>query len=356
MFESAGTLGSSYRNKIVDPVDASLAKTKDFTEDGFDKASWFAVTYGGKRWGLPWDSGACAIDFNIDAFTAANVALPKPGERWTWEQLLEAAQKLTVDLDSKHPGETGFNPGRVKQFGFNTNYSWGLMRFIFGNGGEPLTGTPDAPQVPFDTDAVISGVQWLADLAYKYRVMPDPAFTQSTPISFASKSIAMNDDGVWSMGRVNQSGVNWGVMPFPKGKVEATYGHYSPLSLLTASKVKDAAWTWMYWATLSEPGQAMLVDAGQMQPMRKSLHQRFVDNPSPPAKEYKQVFVDELSSPNLRVTGDKFGSFWGSYNREWTQITDPIYSQVFRGAKSMKDVGGEIKQKVELLLKTGKVS
>ena len=58
--------------------------------------------------------------------------------------------------------------------------------------------------------------------------------------------------------------MNWGVMPFPKGKQEVTYGHYSPLTMLSSSKVKDATWTWMYWATLSEPGQTILVDNGQM--------------------------------------------------------------------------------------------
>ena len=356
MFEAAGSLGSSYRNKIVDSVDPNLAKTKDFSEDAFDKSSWFAVTYGGKRWGLPWDSGSCTIFFNIDLFNAAQVPLPDPKVRWTWDQMLDAARKLTLDLDGKRPGETGFNPGRIKQYGLSTNKAWGLMRFIFGNGGEPLLGSAEAPQIPFDTDAVIDGIQWLADLSFKHHVAPDPAFAQSTPISFGAKSIAMNDDGVWSVGRVNQSGVSWGVMPFPKGKVEASYGHYSPLSILTASKVKDATWTWTYWATLSEPGQAILVDAGQMQPMRKSLHQRFLDNPAPPDKKYKQVFVDELESASLRVPGDKVGSFWGSYNREWTQVTDPIYDKVFRGAKTMRDMAPETKQKLDLLLKTGKVT
>ena len=360
LFECDCSIGTSYRNKIVESVDPYLAKTKDFSEDAFDKGSWFAMTYGGKRWGLPWDSGGCALFFNIDLFNAAQVPLPDPTQRWTWDQLLDAARKLTVDANGKRLGNPGFDPAHMGTYGFNSNTSWGLMRFIFGNGGEPLLGSPDQPPaehtVPFDTSAVIDGIQWLADLAYKYQVMPNPAYKPATSPSITNKNVAIEDDGVWLLGRVNAAKVNWGVMPFPKGKLESPYGHYSPLAMLTSSKDKEATWTWMYWATLSEPGQTMLVDAGQMQPMRKSLHQRFVDNPNPPDKKYRQVFIDELTSPNLRVTGDKVGSYWDTYRQEWTQVTGPIYDQVFRGSKTMKELASQAKQELEPLLKTGKVS
>ncbi|HLH72312.1 MAG TPA: sugar ABC transporter substrate-binding protein [Chloroflexota bacterium] len=361
-FDSATDNGASYRLGIAEAVDDYLRSTSDFSEDKFDKNSWFALTYAGKRWGLPWDSGGCGIYFNIDLFNEAQVPLPDPTKPMSWDQLLTTAQKLTIDLNGKRADQGGFDPTRVKQFGFSGSgiETWGAMQFIFGNGGEPLVGSVGSPptqhQVPFDDDAVVAGIQWLADLVHKYHVMPDPTFTQSTPITFANKTIAMNYDGVWALGRANQSGVHYGVFPFPTGKVPTSYGHYSPLAMVKSSKVKDATWTWMYWACLSEKGQSMLVDAGQMQPMRKSLFQRFLDGKGGPDKQYRQVFVDQLTSPNFRAVGDKVGSYYDSYALEWNQILTPIFDQVFHGTKAMKDVAKDTRQKLETLLHTGKVT
>src|SRR5439155_6860568 len=119
--------------------------------------------------------------------------------------------------------------------------------------------------------------------------------------------LAMLHQGVWQLGRYNAANLKWGTFPAPMKKFPITGGHYSPLAMARSSQNKDATWAWLYWATLSEKGQTMLVDAGQMQPMRKSLEPRFVDNTQPPDKPYRQAFADELRNNNLRIVGDKMG-------------------------------------------------
>ena len=60
----------------MENLDPYLAKTKDFKEADFEKGSWFACAYNGKRYGLPWDSGSYAVCFNMDMFQASNVPFP----------------------------------------------------------------------------------------------------------------------------------------------------------------------------------------------------------------------------------------------------------------------------------------
>ncbi|HEV7213701.1 MAG TPA: sugar ABC transporter substrate-binding protein, partial [Chloroflexota bacterium] len=141
--------------------------------------------------------------------------------------------------------------------------------------------------------------------------------------------------------------------PTPRTTVEVSGGHYSPLAMLATSKVKDATWQWLYWATLSEPGQRMLVEAGQMQPMRKSLLPLFVGLGQPPEKASRQIFVDELAASFLRVPGDRYGSYWGSYHDLWVQVSNKVLDPVFKGTKRAGEVAPELRREIELLLKTG---
>ncbi len=89
-----------------------------------------------------------------------------------------------------------------------------------------------------------------------------------------------------------------------------------------------------------------------MQPTRKSLTQRFLNAPGDKIEaKYRQVFVDELNNANFRVTGDKMGSYWGSYPG-WgptLRILDPVW----KGEKTVAQVAADLKKFTEQYLETG---
>jgi multiple sugar transport system substrate-binding protein len=352
LFHCDCSLGTSAREGSVEDLGPYLARQKDYREADFEKGSWFACTYGGKRYGLPWDSGAYAVAYNVDMFQASSVPLPDPKRRPTWDELLTIARRLTIDAGGRRSGEPGFDPAGVKQYGFNTNDSWGLATFIFGNGGEVLA--PDG-KVPVDTPAAIEAIQFVADLRAKHFVSSGPKFPPPQPVAFENNNLAMVHQGVWQLGRYNAARVRWGAFPAPVKKGAVSGGHYSPLSMARASQQKDATWAWIYFATLSERGQTMLVDAGQMQPMRKSLAARFTDTDQPPDKPSRQVFVDELKDATLRVVGDRTGSYWGSFKNEWGQVWTPVLTPVWKGEKQAAQVAPDLRRYTEELLRTGQV-
>ena len=49
---------------------------------------------------------------------AGRTDLPDPKKRMTWNELLDKATKLTLDANGKKPGESGFDPTRIQQYGF----------------------------------------------------------------------------------------------------------------------------------------------------------------------------------------------------------------------------------------------
>jgi multiple sugar transport system substrate-binding protein len=338
------------RDGLTENLEPYFARQKDFKEADFIGGSWFAMRYQGKRYGLPWDSGAYAVFYNMDLFDAAGVPYPDTKKRMTWDDLLTLSRRLTIDTNGRRPNEGGFDPTKVKQYGFSSSTTWGIAHFVHSNGGEMLTADG---KVPLDQPAAIEAIQFMADLRSKHFVWNAPQFTTAQPIGFRTNNLAMDHNGAWQIGRYATDVKRVGVAPAPYKKTPTSGGHYSPLVMTRHSQNKDTAWAWMYFSCLSEKGQGMLSDAGQMQPMRKSLTQRFLNAPGGKVEaKYRQVFVDELDNKDFRVTGDKMGTYWGGYPG-WAPTLTPLLTPVWRGEKTMAQVAGELRRLTEQYLQTG---
>ena len=208
-------------------------------------------------------------------------------------------------------------------------------------------------KVLLDQAPAIEAIQFLADLGARQFVRQAPQYTPNpNPIGFRMNNLAIDHNGAWQIGRYATDVKRIGVAPAPYKKVQTSSGHYSPLVMTRHSKNKDAAWAWMHFSGLSERGLTILSDAGQIQPPRKSLAQRFVNPPGGKVEgKYRQVFVDELTNKDFRVTGDSNGSFWGGVP-SWAPTLGAILTPVFRGEKSAASVAGDLKRFVEQHLTT----
>lgn len=352
-FDANRTTGILTKKGVTVDLEPFLAVEPGHKEEDFYKTAWIAQTYDHKRRGLGWDSGGMALAFNIDMLNEAGVPIPDEKKAMTWNELLEMAKKLTIDMNGKRPGEAGFDPARVKQYGYAPDTGHAFFSFVFENGGEVINADGTAP---IDTPEAIEAVQWVADLGLKHFVMPSPAYQASTTMDMRSKNVAMQDQGVWMLGRLNDAGVKWGTMPFAMNKAQVTYGHYSPLCVCSQSKVQKETFSWVYWATCSKDGEQILLDMGQQQPMRKDLTETFLNSPNPPEKKYRQLFVDAFDEKTFRYPGDKMGSYFGSYRQPWIDLWGPYMDEVFAGTKKFADIAKELRAKTEKLLQTGEVA
>ena len=112
---------------------------------------------------MPFSADAVLMFYNKDMFAKAGLAYPTA--TWTYQDFLNAAQKLTLRDSS----------GRVTQWGLDQGLTgwWATYApWLKGFGGGLLT--PDGKHSNLSSPGSIAGLQALADLVLKYKVEPGP--------------------------------------------------------------------------------------------------------------------------------------------------------------------------------------
>lgn len=353
-FDANRTTGPLTRKGVTTNLEPFIEADASFNEDDYVDNVWIAQTYDGARWGLPWDSGAMVIGFNVDLFEQAGVPTPEVGSWLTWDDAVEMGKQLTFDLEDKTPNDDGFDPARVRQYGFNADRGHGRQTYMWANNAEIIASDGT---MPMDSEEFIEAMNWLQDLGLKHYVAPSPAYEAAGEISIQAGSVAMQHLGAWSIGRINQAGVNWGTMQVPYKETKVSYGHYSPLCIFSQTEHPQEAYDFISWACLSEPGQSILVDLGMQQPIRKSLRENFLNDDDAPALESRQVFYDAFeNSDTFRWAGDTIGSYFGGWYQTLLDFWGPHLDQFWLGEVRWEDIAAEVRAGSEQILETGEIS
>jgi multiple sugar transport system substrate-binding protein len=154
--------------------------------DGFD-ASAFApaavssATFDGTLYGVPKDIDALALWYNKAIFAAAGV--DEPTNDWTWDDMVQAAQKLTAGEVYGIPALSGDQLSY-----YNT---------IPQSGGYVIS--EDGTTSGYDDPKTIAGIQAWVDLIHEYKVSPTlQQMTDNDPTQlFQSGKLAMTYAGSW---------------------------------------------------------------------------------------------------------------------------------------------------------------
>jgi multiple sugar transport system substrate-binding protein len=237
------------KNQIL-PLDDYIAK------DGLDLAKTFGPTvpqifkYEDKQYAIPDRSGAMVLYYNKAMFDKAGVKYPTA--EWTWDDLLSAAQKLTIRQGAK-----------TVQWGFCSITWWPYwMTFMYQNGGRLLDG--DKPVV--NSAANVEALQWYVDLALKHHVAPTPRELANLGKDigpdqlFAQGKLAMEITGFWNLAALaSVKGVDWDVAPLWRGKEQATSAFFNGLAVSRTSKHPADAWKVINFLA-SEAGQRPIID------------------------------------------------------------------------------------------------
>lgn len=211
--------------------------------DKFDYSNYVPVAvdawkYDGKIYGLPADMYAFHAFFNLDLFKAAGLEVPTPTEEWTWDQLRDLANKLTIR-----------NGGQITQYGlgFQTNWMWDFWpnmngAFLFEDGMK---------SAKLNDPAVIEAFEYYQSLVYDDKVAlglkDDEGYIGDL---FLAGQVAIMFEGTWATGYFrsvkNDMKYKWDVGLLPKGP-SATIKHYTPSDSLAwvlpkAAQDVNASW------------------------------------------------------------------------------------------------------------------
>jgi ABC-type glycerol-3-phosphate transport system substrate-binding protein len=204
------------------PLDAYFSK--DQIEKTWIKASWQAGMYNGHFMAAPQNTSTQFMFINRKLLRDAGIEPPKGltadqtvtydqvaqiagNERWTWEQVVDAAKKLTKTEN-----------GRTDVWGFEFDQVSRLyqLQCLGDSLGATLVG-PDGltAQGYFNSPGWLKAAQWYGDLFNKWKVSPKNVTPDESPSLFSGGKVAIFVGGEWNVGRFKEAGVDFEVAPIP---------------------------------------------------------------------------------------------------------------------------------------------
>ena len=262
------------------------------------------------QFGLPRDLNVVALYYNKKMFDAASV--PYPDESWDWAKLTEVAKKLTLKDAS----------GKTTQWGFYTE-STDMENFwseaVWQNGGDIIS--PDHKTSLVGSDQAAGGIQFLQDLIWKDKVMPDAAITDALGDAFEQGQAAMESNGSWLVATHQAAGIDFGIAPLPKGPAgQATSINPTGAVVYKGTKNPDAAWQFVKYLA-SPAAQTKIMDLKASMPANKEV----LTGPFATSFDGAQVLVDAIDYAHVKP------SFKG-YNEWTTALQTELDTNVFTDA------------------------
>jgi len=270
------------------------------------------TTADGGQYGLPRDLNVIVLYYNKAMFDEAGVAYPD--DTWDWAKLVEAAHKLTLDKDGD---------GSTDQWGLYTettdmeNY-WSSL--VWQNGGDIIA--PDGKSTLLGSEEAVGGLQFLQDLIWKEKVVPEPALFAETGDAFEQGQAAMEANGSWLVPTLEAAGIELGIAPLPQGPAgRATSVNPTGAVVYKDSKNPDAAWLFVKYLA-SPAAQEKLMALKASLPVSKEV----LAGPYAASFDGAQVFADSLAYAHLKP------SFLG-YNEFTAILQEELDTNVFNEPK-----------------------
>ncbi|HEX7714935.1 MAG TPA: sugar ABC transporter substrate-binding protein [Bacillota bacterium] len=230
----------------LEPLDSYFGKA---SKDEFLKSTITAASYKGKFMAAPLNSSSVGMYYNVDLFKKYGVAEPSlnPEKRWTWEEVVAAAQKLT------HSSE-GIWGLAFDQF----SQPYQMLPLAQSLGGRGVSPNGLKASGYLNAKPWIKAAQFYQDLFQKYKVSPLGVAAFQSPELFKSGKVAMLVTGPWHVNNFKSAqGLHWAYAPHPYfagGKAVTPTGSWH-VSISKNSLHKKEAADFVKFLTLREGNQ-----------------------------------------------------------------------------------------------------
>jgi multiple sugar transport system substrate-binding protein len=213
-------------------MDLSGFYANAITDSRYNKAT--RTVGSGNLYALPLTNDQDELFFNQTAFDKAHLAYPREG--WTWDQVRNAAIKLTLDTHGRNPTQRGFDPRHIAQYGFNYAYDRQILEII-------------------EQPPAVKAITFLADL-YKMHVIPLPGALAGLSDYFIPAKVAISLDGDWQVDyyATTIKKFKWDIAPVPLGPRGTPWvvGDTNSWSMYAHTQHPNEAWELLSWLVRSE--------------------------------------------------------------------------------------------------------
>lgn len=262
-----------------------------------------------KLYGIPNIVAPDIVYINKVLFDEAGLAYPT--DDWTFEDMRTLALALTKDSAGNSPGDPGFDPANVVQWGLNVtpNNVW-TRHFFLPLGADPCLNA-DCTEVSYTSAEMRSAMEWWATLASQDYAAPyDPYSGNQTGVPgdpFAAGLAAMGYNGYFLVGQMAATDeFEYDIVQPPVGPsgVRSTSLSTNGWAIPTTSEHKDAAWELLQELADPEFLAQIWAEPGHGVPARRSASDAILDPEEQPANqqaiiaslEYAEVFIPSTAS------------------------------------------------------------
>jgi multiple sugar transport system substrate-binding protein len=275
---------------VLEPVEQRVEDSDAFELDHFYPQAVNAFRWNGELTCMPQNISSLVVYYNRDLFKQYGVAEPRAG--WTWNELVDAAAKLTKNTDGK---------GRYELYGLGIEPSIiRLAPLVWSNGGDIVDAQDSPTRLTLDSPEALEAMQLMFDLRGTHGVIPTEQDVESEDdeARFMNGRLAMLFSSRRStpVFRTIES-FDWDVAPMPVVSEPAGILHSDAYCMTKGSSNKDGAWSFMEFA-LGEEGQRIAARTGRTVPSLRSVanSEAFLDPSAKPRSS--RVFLDAI--PNIR--------------------------------------------------------
>ncbi|BBZ03763.1 sugar ABC transporter substrate-binding lipoprotein UspC [Mycolicibacterium chitae] len=259
-------------------------------------------------WGVPQltDAGI-ALYYNAELLAQAGVD-PADLAELEWgtpaDSLRPLAMRLTVDARGRRAGQPGFDPGRIRQWGYNAaNDLQGIYLNFIGSAGGTFSADD---RFTFDNPPSATAFDYLVGLINTDHAAPPASATNDngdfSRNQFLAGRMALFQSGTYNLANVAQAPFEWGVAMLPRGpagRVSVTNGIVAAGN--SATKHPEATRRVLAWLGSTE-GNSYLGAGGAAIPAVRSAQRVYHDYWARRGVDV-DPFFDVLDGPHLSAPG-----------------------------------------------------
>lgn len=271
-----------------------IDRDPDVSADLWPKPVIDGFTLDGRIWGLPIDINLWMNWYNVDLFEEAGLLDPNAlGEKWDWDNMVQAAKKLTTDKNGDGSAET---------YGVDRAYLlWQYALAVAQSGGRMFDRFLLPTESRLNTPEVKRALQFVADLYLKHKVSQprDMAWDTLSKYFFWTGNSALDlVDGPGIMGaQLKSVKFRWDVakpMKGPGGR--GTHFTVGGFQISSGSKNPEAAWKWVKYLTARKESVEKFVKLTGRLPALRSV-QPLYKTLLPNAPEHTNVIFEVAAAP-----------------------------------------------------------
>ncbi|MBP5383653.1 MAG: sugar ABC transporter substrate-binding protein [Lachnospiraceae bacterium] len=278
---------------VIVPID-ELLKTSDIDLSNYPEALINLYTVDNQLYGVAMDYDTIGLWYNKELFDAAGMEYPN--ENWTWDDMADAAKKLTSG------DQYGIIAGCADQAGFyNTVPMYG--GYILND---------DKTKSGFSLPETRAGIQcWVDLMKAGYSPSQDSITENTDSVLFMSGKVAMMMAGDWFAAEFQSdpdfaAKVDCTYIPTVNGKrVSVIHGKANCISAST--QYPEAAWKWVEYLAGPEANE-ILGKSGAAIPTHKDYSALYFEQ----FPQYNMaIFADEAQNMSCPYPASKTSAEWG---------------------------------------------